>query len=85
MNRFWLSFFVPSNGCIFFPSHAQLNIIITEGADNATPIAVVPFKFEGEVFFPGEITDVVVADLRRSGKFNPVSMAQMPQFPNTDI
>ena len=84
MNRFWLSFLCLVMVVFSSPSHAQLNIIITEGVDNATPIAVVPFKFDGEGFFPGEITDVVVADLRRSGKFNPVSMAQMPQFPNTD-
>ncbi len=84
MKRFWLSLFCLINAVLSAYSQAQLNIIITEGVDNATPIAVVPFKFEGEGFFPGEITDVVIADLRRSGKFNPVSMAQMPQFPNTD-
>lgn len=65
-----------------FSAWSQLNIVITEGVDNATPIAIVPFKWQGEGFFPGEITEVINADLRRSGKFNPISMARMPQFPN---
>lgn len=83
MRKYWPRFTLLLLILLATRSFAQLNIIITEGVDNATPIAIVPFKFEGEGFFPGEITDVVVADLRRSGKFNPVSMAQMPEFPNT--
>ncbi len=62
-------------------AYAQLNIVITEGVDNATPIAVVPFGWEGEGVLPGEIADVVTQDLRRSGRFNPMTMAQMPEFP----
>ena len=68
--------------CVMFSATAQLNIVITEGVDNATPIAIVPFKWEGEGFFPGELTEVINNDLRRSGRFNPISMARMPQFPS---
>ncbi|MDG1254212.1 MAG: Tol-Pal system beta propeller repeat protein TolB [Glaciecola sp.] len=62
-------------------AYAQLNIVITEGVDNATPIAVVPFGWEGEGMLPGAISDVINHDLRRSGRFNPMTMSKMPQFP----
>ena len=67
--------------CVAIKAHAQLNIVITEGVDNATPIAVVPFGWEGEGILPGELSDVINHDLRRSGRFNPMIMSQMPQFP----
>ena len=53
--------------CVAIKAHAQLNIVITEGVDNATPIAVVPFGWEGEGILPGELSDVINHDLRRSG------------------
>ena len=33
---------------------------------------------------PGQIDSVVAADLRRSGRFSPVSLESMPQFPSAD-
>ncbi|WP_199608906.1 Tol-Pal system beta propeller repeat protein TolB [Flocculibacter collagenilyticus] len=65
-------------------ANATLEIVITEGIDTARPIAIVPFKYEGKGNAPQRITDVIAADLRRSGKFNPVSEISMPQFPATD-
>ena len=32
--------------CFAIKAHAQLNIVITEGVENATPIAVVPFGWK---------------------------------------
>ncbi|NVK56411.1 MAG: Tol-Pal system protein TolB [Alteromonadaceae bacterium] len=64
--------------------HAALEIVITEGIDSARPIGVVPFKWQGEGMLPGDLTDVVMNDLRRSGKFNPVAQGDMPQYPATD-
>ena len=43
MKRFWLSLFCMINTVLYAYSLAQLNIMITEGVDNATPIAVMPF------------------------------------------
>lgn len=63
---------------------ATLEIVITEGIDSARPVAVVPFKFNGSGALPERISQVVANDLRRSGKFNPISPANMPQFPAND-
>ncbi|RCU49451.1 Tol-Pal system protein TolB [Corallincola luteus] len=62
-------------------AYAALEIVITEGMSEARPIAVVPFKsLDGKVP-PTDIADVVANDLRRSGRFNPVAIQQMPQQP----
>ena len=65
-------------------AQASLEIVITEGVDSARPIGVVPFKWEGPGSAPGNIADIVMADLTRSGKFNPIAIAKMPQMPTTD-
>ena len=65
-------------------SHAKLEIVITEGVNSAKPIAIVPFKYEGQSSLPENLTEIVANDLRRSGKFNPIAFNQMPQFPSVD-
>jgi TolB protein len=65
-------------------ANATLEIVITEGIDTARPIAIVPFKYEGLTQFPVKIEDIVAADLVRSGKFNPIKVADMPQLPSAD-
>jgi TolB protein len=69
---------------VSFRSFAALEIVITEGIDTSRPIGVVPFKWIGEGVMPGKLTSVIAADLRRSGKFNPIDAIDMPQYPNTD-
>lgn len=62
--------------------HAEVSIQITQGVDSARPIAVVPFKYLGAA--PSEkIADIISADLRNSGKFNPIDPSVMPQKPFT--
>ncbi len=61
-----------------------LEIVITEGIDTARPIAVVPFEWKGEGKPPGNLTEVIAADLRRSGRFNPIPTTAMPQRPTKD-
>ncbi len=63
--------------------YAEVRIEITQGVDSARPIGVVPFKWMGPGTPPEEIGAIVGADLRNSGKFNPIDAARMPQQPST--
>ncbi|WP_241833911.1 Tol-Pal system beta propeller repeat protein TolB [Salinivibrio sp. MA440] len=66
------------------PAHAALKLVITEGVNTARPIGVIPFQWKGQGEMPEDIAGVVGSDLRRSGKFNPLSVSDMPQTPYKD-
>jgi TolB protein len=59
----------------------EINIDITQGADNPLPIAVVPFRSAGQL--PEDVAGVISADLARSGRFNPMATDHMPSQPST--
>ncbi|MBO1924307.1 Tol-Pal system beta propeller repeat protein TolB [Thiomicrorhabdus sp. 6S3-12] len=61
-------------------SKAALTIEISEGFDNALPIAVVPFQSSDRRV--QDLAQVVSADLKRSGRFKPLSSGQMPALPS---
>jgi TolB protein len=63
--------------------HAEVRIEITQGVDSARPIGVVPFQWAGPGAAPEDIGGVVAADLRNSGKFNPLDRSRLPQQPGT--
>jgi TolB protein len=65
---------------------AQLQIEITEYAGKQTPVAVVPFGWEGQdASAPYDISAVIAADLRRSGRFAPIPENDMLQKPVTGV
>ena len=57
----------------------EVRIVIDEGVDGARPIAVVPFAGAA----PENIAEIIAADLRNSGKFNPIPESRMPQKPTS--
>jgi TolB protein len=55
------------------PSQAALTIQITEGVEGALPIAVVPFDNRAlKTPLPYNLSDIITADLARSGRFAPM-------------
>ena len=63
-------------------THAQLRIEVTQGVDNPTPIAVVPFAWQGAGAISEDVAQIVDADLARSGQFAPVSRRDMLSYPS---
>ena len=65
-------------------ARAELTIEITQGVDDPTPIAVVPFAWQGSGPAPADISAVIDGDLNRSGQFAPVGRADMLGLPSTE-
>ena len=59
--------------CAALPAHAALNIEIIGAGEHQIPVAIVPFAGEGK--FAQSISQVVSADLARSGLFRLVDPA----------
>ena len=63
---------------------AQVNLVVIGGELKRTPVAVVPFGWEGQAAAsPLDIADVVSSDLYRSGRFAPQAEEDMLQKPTT--
>jgi TolB protein len=65
-------------------ARAELVIEITQGRDNPTSIAVVPFAWSGWGSAPEDVADVIQADLQRSGQFAPVAREDMLGLPTRE-
>lgn len=63
-------------------AYAELLIRITEGADAAIPIAVVPFSESGAVPPGDKVGDIVHSDLAMSGEFRPLPAEKMLSLPS---
>lgn len=61
---------------------AELLIRITEGADAAVPIAVVPFAESGSIPAGDKLSTVVQSDLAMSGEFRPLPAEKMLSLPS---
>jgi TolB protein len=60
---------------------AELRIEVTEGLDDAVKVAVVPFVWQGREALPENLSDIVDADLRLSGRFETTPIDQMLSLP----
>jgi TolB protein len=71
--------------CLFAGSAlGDITIEITKGGVARTPVAVVPFGWEGQGSeMPLDIAEVIAADLQRSGRFAPIAEENMLQKPTT--
>ncbi len=72
-------------GCLLLLTglaRAELTIEITQGNDQAVPVAVVPFSWNGKGVLPENIAGIVGNDLRLSGQFAPVPSDQFLGFPS---
>lgn len=58
---------------------AELDIRITQGAEGALPIAIAPLEWSGAGARPENISGIVRADLKRSGRFNALEQSQFAQ------
>ncbi|MBE9538307.1 MAG: Tol-Pal system protein TolB [Proteobacteria bacterium] len=65
-------------------ARAELVIEITQGVDDPTAIAIVPFAWHGTGSAPEDIAGVVDSDLTRSGQFAPVNRNDMLGLPTTE-
>ncbi len=65
-------------------ARAELVIEITQGKDNPTSIAVVPFAWSGWGSAPEDVAGVISDDLERSGQFAPVKLANMLSLPTRE-
>ncbi|WNO08110.1 Tol-Pal system beta propeller repeat protein TolB [Teredinibacter sp. KSP-S5-2] len=63
-------------------ARAELTIEITQGVDNPTPIAVVPFG--GAQNVQEDLTQIISADLMRSGLFHAIPQRDMLSFPKKE-
>lgn len=63
------------------PARAVIEITVTEGVEQALPIAVVPFGWSGTGEQPVFMESTIGNNLARSGRFAPMDVADMPQKP----
>lgn len=71
--------------CLFLFSliaRAELTVEITQGVDEPTPVAVVPFSWNGAQALPEDVAKVVSDDLYRSGLFKLMPRENMLSFPS---
>ncbi|MDH3694760.1 MAG: Tol-Pal system beta propeller repeat protein TolB [Gammaproteobacteria bacterium] len=86
-NFLWLVFasvlFLLLVPVVVWGQEQPLDIIITEGVEGAIPVAVVPFESSAAGDPPQIISDIIEADLARSGRFETVPREDFLGQPTT--
>lgn len=68
---------------LFAPlAHAVLQIEVTQSAQGASPIAIVPFQWNVAVPPPEQMDQIISADLKVSGLFAPIDRRDFVSLPN---
>ena len=70
--------------CLASNVRGELQIEINQGIENPTPIAVVPFAWQGVGSALEDVAQIVDSDLARSGQFSPVSRRDMLSYPTRE-
>ena len=65
------------------PARAVIEIEITQGGDNAIPIAIVPFAAAAGTELPEDLAALVASDLQRSGNFAPLNREDLIGTPGS--
>lgn len=60
----------------------EKNILVSSGSSQATPIAVVPFGFQGGTVLPDDMAEIIGNDLRNSGYYAPIPKQNMISQPS---
>ena len=63
-------------------AQAELLIRVTEGADSAIPVSVVPFAENGSMPAGDKVSSIVQVDLAMSGEFRPLPPQKMLSLPS---
>ena len=83
LKPFVLAWLFTSFGFLVPVAQASLVIEITDGMENALPIAVIPFQQVGVTAVPEDISAIIQYNLRRSGRFAPLNENQLPSRPSS--
>ena len=59
----------------------EKNILVTSGSDRATPIAVVPFGWQGGSVLPEDMSSIISNDMLNSGYYTPIPKQNMISLP----
>lgn len=63
-------------------ARAELTIEVTQGADQPTPVAVVPFSWSGNYGLTDDVAAVIASDFSRSGLFRVMERGAMLSTPS---
>jgi len=82
--KFLCFFLISSMSVAAWSAESDLAIEITQGVDEPTPVAVVPFAWGGSAALSEDIAAVVSADLGRTGIFSMMDRKNMLSFPTQE-
>lgn len=81
--RVFIKFIIIGLMFVSLQTHAVLDIKITQGIEQALPVAIVPFGWsQASKVAPIDLSTIIVNDLRRSGRFNVMDEQDLPQRPD---